>query len=504
MSAAASSSSSSSRPSADKTDSPSIAELIDAMPIDEHETAPDGERAVGYQQALQDLLADLALRPIPTNRLGRLWILTSLQAKIGAAYFAWWLRKWYKNADAQQRALNDAHMKAAFRMLGSMSYLRGAAMKFGQMLANYPDVMPSEFTEVLGSLHFEAPAMHYSLLREFITRELGRDPEDVFDDFETEAFAAASLGQVHRARLKESGRPVAVKVQYPNIARTIESDLKNLKAVFAPMRMHPDWDSMMNGYEDIRRMLALECDYEHEAENLRVARLAFADRNDIVVPRVYDDYSTRRVLTMDLLDDGLHLRQYLETNPSQEERDRYGELIAHSTLRLSYGERLLHADPHPANYVFLNDGRLGLLDFGCCVRYSEDDLKYVLKAEQAFRSGSEERIIEACAHAGCATPKQRADKERMLMLKAWGDWVWETQEEDRVFDFSDISYIRRGAEIYTELLRRRYVRSRPVNTWLTRAFFGIRAMLTELRARVNYYQIWREYSDRYYSWEQEE
>ena len=481
------------------SDSPTVAELIDAMPLDEHEieiTSGAGK----YPQALQVLLADLALRPVPTNRLGRLWILGSLQAKVGAAYLAWWMRKWYRNADDRERTLNDAHLKAAFRMLGGMSYLRGAAMKFGQLLANYPEVMPTEFTEVLGSLHFEAPPMHFSLLREFASRELGRDPEEIFDEFEPQAFAAASLGQVHRARLKDSGRLVAVKVQYPNIARTINADRRNLKAICAPMRMLEDWDSLMDGYEDICRMLALECDYQHEAESLRIARQAFSDRTDIVVPKVHDEYSTKRILTMDYLE-GKHLREYLATDPSQEDRNRFGELIAHSTFRLSYGALLLHADPHPGNYLFMDDGRLGLLDFGCCVRYSDEDLDYLDMVERAYRTGSEELVRKAMICASRMSRQQAADTERMELVTSWADWVWEPQLADANFNFGDSAYIRRGAGIYSKLMQRRYIRSKPINIWLARTFFGIRAVLTELRANFNYRAIWKEYSDRYFDWD---
>lgn len=497
----ASSSSSSTSPVNPGSDQPSLSDLLEAMPIDECELDErvDSVSPSGAQQtALQKLLADLALRPVPTNRLSRLWILGSLQAKIGAAYFAWWLRKWYASADAREKQLNETHLKAAFRMLGGMSYLRGAAMKFGQVLANFPKVLPTEFAEVLGSLHFEAPPMHFSLLREFVRKELGADPEDLFEEFESEAFAAASLGQVHRARLKGSGRPVAVKVQYPNIARTIETDLKNLKAIFVPMRMHPDWDSLLDGYEDIRFMLGLECDYEHEAKNLRIARDAFRDRDDIVVPEVHDEWSTRRVLIMDYLE-GKHLRAYLETNPSQAERNEFARRITYSHFRLSYGHHLLYADPHPGNYLFMDDGRLGLLDFGCCVQYSDEHVDYVEDVERAYLSGDPDEMRRVLIRGGRLSEKQQQDETRMQLMHDWAEWVWEPSlvDDGEEFDFGDASYFKRGAEIYGELCRRQYVRSEPLNTWLTRSFFGVRAILTELEAKFDYREIWKEHSDRY-------
>ncbi len=478
---------------------PTMAELIDAMPVDD----PEVDTANGIaenQQFMQSLLTGLAMRPVPTNRLGRFWILGSLQAKVGAAYLAWWLRRWYRTSEKNQQSLNEAHLKAAFRMLSSMSYLRGAAMKFGQVLANSPNTMPTEFAEILGSLHFEAPPMHFSLLREFVRKELGQEPEELFEEFDTQPIAAASLGQVHRARLKSSGQVVAVKIQYPNIARTIDSDLKNLKAICVPMRMLEDWDSLMDGYEDIHRMLTLECDYEYEAENLRIARQAFTGNDDIVVPRVYPELSTSRVLTMDFVP-GLHLREYLQTNPSQHDRNRFGALIAHSTFQLSYGSKMLHADPHPGNYTFMPDGRLGLLDFGCCVRYNDEELDYVIDFEKAYRSESEDEIRQAVARASRLSPKQTADDKRLTLLKSWGDWVWEPQRTDGPFDFGDASYFKRGTDIYKEIMRKRYIRSRPLNTWIARAIFGVRAILTEMEANIDYRAIWKEHSDRHVRWD---
>ena len=248
-----------------------------------------------------------------------------------------------------------------------MGYLRGAIMKLGQMLGHWPNVVPDEFAALLGRLHFEAPPMHFALLREHLVNELGREPQDVFEDFETRAFAAASLGQVHRAVLRGSGRPVAVKIQYPNIARTIRSDLANLQAIVSPMRLSGDWDSIREQFDDVCAMLELEVDYVEEARNLRIARDAVRDMDDVVVPEVHEAHSTKRVLTMDYVE-GLHLEAFLARNPSQELRDRHGHQIALAGMRLSYGSELLYADLHPGNFLFQPEGRLGWIDFGCCRR----------------------------------------------------------------------------------------------------------------------------------------
>ncbi len=277
---------------------PDIGELVAALPDDLEEGSSTGK------SSLPELLAQLSRKPVPVGRLARMWTLGTMEAKIAAAYLAYWIRSSYATKDEKERQLNETHLKAALQLLGGMSYLRGAIMKIGQTLAQYPQVVPAEYAEILGKLHFEAPPMHYSLLREHLRNELGADPEEVFAEFEHKAFAAASLGQVHRARLK-SGEAVAVKVQYPNIARTIESDFRNFMALMTPMRLSKDWDNIRAQWEDIQQMLTWETDYLREADFLRRARAVFADDEGIVVPRVFDEFSTKRVLTMEFIE-GVH------------------------------------------------------------------------------------------------------------------------------------------------------------------------------------------------------
>ena len=174
---------------------PHIADLMDALPEERRESRPGA-----MSPSLTGLLQEMAGRPVPVGRFHRARILGTLQAKIAVAYLAYWIRTSYKGVEEKQQRLNETHLKTALELLAGMSYLRGAVMKIGQMLANYPHVAPEEFAGILSHLHFEAPPMHFSLLREFVRNELGGDPEELFDEFETKAFAAASLGQVLPAR----------------------------------------------------------------------------------------------------------------------------------------------------------------------------------------------------------------------------------------------------------------------------------------------------------------
>src|ERR1019366_7300828 len=189
-----------------------------------------------------------------------------------------------------------------------------------------------------------------------------------------------SLGQVHRARLK-SGEPVAVKIQYPGIARTIDADFRNLSALLLPLRLGKDWESVKAQFEEVRRMLHQEVDYVQEAESMRLARELFRPEDGIVVPRFHPEYSGKRVLTTDYVE-GLHLPDYLATNPTQASRNGFGTKLYVAWLRMYYAF-MSYADPHPGNYLFLSDGRLGLIDFGCVQRYSPDEREILRLAEKS-------------------------------------------------------------------------------------------------------------------------
>jgi hypothetical protein len=188
---------------------------------------------------------------------------------------------------------------------------------------------------------------------------------------------------------------------------------------------------------------------------------------------------------------GVHLDQYMKRHPPQEERDRYGAIIARAFMRLCYRSHLLYSDLHPGNFLFMPDGRLGLIDFGCCHRYSAADIAYLEEAERAA-TGTREDVRNAIARGADLSPRQQADEKRMGTLEAWFEWIDEPIRHAGIFEFGDPEYFRRGVEIWGRLMRARYVRALPVNTWINKSFLGLRAMLHHLGARVPLGQILRE------------
>ena len=453
--------------------STSIAELIAALP-EEVDAQPAAE--------LLEVISRASLRPVPIGRFRRLTALGTLQAKIAAAYLFHWLRGWFKSAEENQRLLAETHWRTALRLLDSMSYLRGAVMKTGQTLANFPDIAPREFVETLEKLHFAAPPMHWSLLKEMVHNELGDNPEKLFAEFDKQAFAAASLGQVHAARLK-TGEEVAVKIQYPGIARTIREDFRNLFAFLLPARLSKDWENTKDQFDDLRLRLERETDYEREAATLEHTRRLFHEDDGIVVPRVYREYSTARILTMERVP-GVHLEQFLATNPSQAVRDEFAAKMVRAAYRMMFAGRFLYADIHPGNFLFIEDGRLGVIDFGFTVELDDGLWELFRKMDKAFTTGDRGDRLAAIKE-WCWIDDDAAEQDRLRLMEEFSDWTWKSRYCDGEFDFGNEEDFRRGVELFAQMVRRRYSRARPCTPATARQNFGWRSILYRLRAKID-------------------
>jgi predicted unusual protein kinase regulating ubiquinone biosynthesis (AarF/ABC1/UbiB family) len=431
---------------------------------------------------LPESLAASALRPVPVGRWRRLRLLGTLQAKIGAAYLFYWIRGWFRKADERERMRAETHWRTAVRVLDSMSYLRGAVMKVGQTLANFPDIVPREFVETLDRLYFEAPPMHWSLLREMVQSELGDDPENLFAAFDKRGFAAASLGQVHRARLK-TGEEVAIKIQYPGIARTIREDFRNFFLFLLPGRLNKDWENTKDQFEDLRLRVERETDYAAEAAVLAKARPLFREDDGIVVPRIYPQFSTARVLTMERLG-GVHLDAYLAQSPPEEERNEFACKMVRAWYRLLYAGQLSYADPHPGNFLFMDDGRLGLIDFGFIVEHNDDEWAIIRRMDRAMTTGRREDRI-AVLKEWSAITDEPADADRLRVNDEFGDWCWRCRYWGGPFDFGDEADFRKGIDLFREMVSKRYSRSRPSTPAIARQNFGMRSMLYRLKAKID-------------------
>jgi predicted unusual protein kinase regulating ubiquinone biosynthesis (AarF/ABC1/UbiB family) len=265
---------------------------------------------------------------------------------------------------------HDDLRKAGERILATLGELKGAALKLGQALAMDPDALPEEARSVVARLLSQAPQrMQFAQVAEVVRAELGAHPEDLFAEFAREPLAAASLGQVHAARL-DDGTEVVVKVQYPGVDKALESDLANAALLVRGFALTGESLDGRPYYDEMRASLLRELDYGQEAAQAEAYRRAAERFPELVVPRVIRERSRRRVLCLTRLH-GQGLLDFIESAPSPEERFRVGRLLLLAIWGPFYATRLIHADPHPGNFFVMPDGKLGVLDFGATKLLSE-------------------------------------------------------------------------------------------------------------------------------------
>jgi predicted unusual protein kinase regulating ubiquinone biosynthesis (AarF/ABC1/UbiB family) len=238
-------------------------------------------------------------------------------------------------------------------------------IKVGQIMGARADIFPDEYVEVLSTLHDTVPPRPYHVIREVAEHDLGARIDRVFAEFERVPIASASLAQVHRARLHD-GRDVAVKVQYPDIAEIVRVDLQNLRfLVSAANRIMRDFD-FTPIIEELNANVPLELDFINEGHNAEATARNFAGHDEIVIPEIYWEYTTRRVLTMEFVE-GIKVTDVAALDAAGIERQAVARLLTESYVKQIFAHGFFHADPHPGN-LFIQPGpngpRLVIVDFG--------------------------------------------------------------------------------------------------------------------------------------------
>ncbi len=238
-------------------------------------------------------------------------------------------------------------------------------MKLGQILATRPDLLPAEYTSEFRKLEDEAPPFDFKSIREQIASELGQELEDIFEDFDRKPLAAASLSQVHRARLK-TGEIVAVKVQRPGIREEIQADFKVLAKVGELFREELVQEMQYDPRKVIRQFsdaVMEELNFMNEGRNIERFRENFADSPDVLAPRVFWDYTCTSVLTMEYVEGAKISKVFLEDRKGYD-RERIAEIGAEAVLKQVLEDGFFHADPHPGNLLIVGREKVCFLDFG--------------------------------------------------------------------------------------------------------------------------------------------
>lgn len=341
---------------------------------------------------MQNHLRDNQLqKKIPLTKTSRGVVAGKAMLKIGVASGKGAVKRAFLSKDAQERSKVETHTEIAKVIIDSLGELKGVSVKIAQQIALGLPFLPQAYLDEISKSFNSIPAINKALIRKIIKQELQDYPQNVFDTFESNAFGAASLGQVHQATL--DGKALAVKVQYPGISTSIQSDLSVINFALKRFAKGQNIDHLM---DEVAQRLTEEVDYVLEAQNTAYYEKAL-NHELIVVPKVVEALSTKTVLTLTFLE-GERFEAFLNANPSQEERNHYAQLIFDSFFMGLYQLQMIHADPNPGNFIFMKENKLGIIDFGCVKKVNKPFLKafsklHVLLIDKA----SDEEIAEQYA-----------------------------------------------------------------------------------------------------------
>jgi predicted unusual protein kinase regulating ubiquinone biosynthesis (AarF/ABC1/UbiB family) len=400
-----------------------------------------------------------------------------------------------RSEEGAQEKLEARHLETALKMVATLGEMKGAAMKLGQ-LASFVDTefLPPEYAELyqeqLSKLRTSAPAMPWEKVERVLSEEYEEPASEHFSDFEQEAFAAASIGQVHRATLND-GRLVAVKIQYPGVAEALESDMRNAGMLVRLARaLAPGLDAKAVAKE-LRERVMEELDYEYEAQNQRTFARAYRGHPFIYVPDVLTRLSRRRVLVTEYVG-GMQFDEVKQLD--HEQRSRFGEIVFRFCFGSIYHLQHFNADAHPGNYILMEDGKVAFLDFGMTKKLDIEQIELEQAALDAAIAQDPERLRQALHDLGFIKNPSKLDAERLMEhVMLVGGWYMEDRDYEvsarRVMKIIESTSDPRSE--YFDLMRRE---SLPAEELMGRRMeTGVIAVLAQLGAKRNWHRIMREW-----------
>lgn len=439
--------------------------------------------------------------PLPTGRLRRTAKVAGLAGGQTARNYATKAANLARGEERRRAAAARRQAEAAEQILDVLGNMKGAAMKVGQVASfidtgAFPDEFQARIQEKLAELRDSAPRVPFDQMRRVLEADLGMPIEEAFAEFEPEAVAAASIGQVYRARLHDDGgrlggAEVAVKVQYPGVAQAVRADLQNLGLLMrVAKRIAPGMDAKAMTAE-IRERLTDELDYEQEAQAQRAMARAWRGHPFVVIPDVATEASGERVL----------VTEWVEGRPFEEvtamgaaERDRFGEIVYRFFAGSLYRHGHFSGDPHPGNYRLLPDGRVAFLDFGMTKHVDRRYLASEAAVLAAGMAGDADALLAALTDAGYyARGDERVTPE--AVLAHFRDVArWYVDDRPVTVDRELVTAVLIDAgdprSPHWELMRRGTV---PPDAMLARRMEGlVVGVLGHLGATANWHRILRE------------
>ena len=385
--------------------------------------------------------------------------------------------------------INQDSQKQAERLRVALGGLKGPLMKVAQILSTIPDAVPKEYAMELAQLQADAPSMGWPFVKRRMAAELGHDWENKFKKFEHEAVAAASLGQVHRATTLD-GRALACKLQYPDMASTVEADLRQLKIILALFEYYDRAVSTKKLQAEIADRLREELDYKLEAKHIALYNIMLKDVTGVFVPEVVPELSTERLLSMTWME-GEKLAVVAEKR-SLKDRNEIATNMFRTWYTPFYYYGAIHGDPHLGNYSVRKDNSISLLDYGCIRVFKPELVQGVIDLYTALNENRPELAVEAYKAWGFKQPS----KSLVEALNIWAAFIYAPLLQDKTRLIEETNTGAYGREVahkmHEELRKLGGVEIPREFVFMDRAAIGLGSVFLKLRAEVNWYRMFHE------------
>ncbi len=430
-------------------------------------------------------------RPIPDNKLKRSGIVALAAVKVGAKQLSHLSKRPFLSSQQKASQTNNNDATNADIIFKALVQLRGIALKAAQMLSMETDMLPEKYRTELAKSYYQVPPLNRSLIRKEIIAELGDTPERIYKTFTDQAFAAASLGQVHHAQSKNNEQ-LAVKIQYPGIDVTINSDIQLVKQLVRPMKDYKEIKAIL---EEIEERMTEETNYLLEAENIEWFT-QHLQMKQVLIPKVYHAQSSRRILSMQKLP-GMHLTEWLKTNPSQQQINNAAQTIYDLYIHSVFKLHRFHADPNIGNYLFCPDGRIGLIDFGCVKRLSPQFSLNLSQLCQAVETGDFEKICHIYRALGVLSipTKDISDEFYTTTLAPFFEWYAKPYRH-KIFDFAkNRGFAHEGLKLAENMRKnqskeRKHVKLNKNFIYSDRTLYGLYKIFETMGAQVHMQNKW--------------
>lgn len=422
---------------------------------------------------------------IPTGKVQRASRFLTTGVKVGGNYLKHYALKSI-NGDTGKEQLHTDNARDIYETL---SELKGSALKAAQMMSMDRNMLPRAYSDKFAMAQYSAPPLSYPLVVKTFRNAFGKSPSEVFDSFSHNAVNAASIGQVHKAELK--GRKLAVKVQYPGVADSVSSDLKLVKP-FALRLMNITESDFKLYMSEVEERLLEETDYKLELKrSVSISEAVIKeDIKGITFPAYYPELSGNRIITMDWMD-GMHLKEFLKTNPDQQVRDRIGQSLWDFYDFQIHKLRMVHADPHPGNFLFGTDGNLGIIDFGCVKEVPDDFYNNYFRLHSPGALDNYELMVDLFyRNEFISESDSESDKKIFIPLFREIIGLMGKPFFAGSFDFGDDTFFQSIYTLSESLYNNKDIRSSRTARgskhalYINRTYFGLYMLLHDLRANI--------------------